>query len=204
MKQYLVENIQNFNSWEEISKLEDFSFPWKGEKAPETQFQAFHNDLYLHFRFIAFCNSPLVYVKDNHKMEVINSERVEIFFRKDPQMKPYYCLEMDPLGRVLDYKANYYRHFDYEWKWPEYLSIQTKILDKNYELHGKISLAILEQLRLIQNNEIQVGLFRGHCIRLESGKALMEWISWIDPGTEKPDFHNASAFGIIKLKDFVG
>jgi hypothetical protein len=204
MKQYLAENIQNFNCWEDISKLEDFSFPWRGENAPETQFQAFHNDLYLHFRFIAFGGSPLVHVKENHKMEVINSERVEIFFRQDPKMSPYYCLEMDPYGRILDYIANYYRRFNYEWKWPGCLSIQTKIEETRYILQGKISFAILEQLNLIQNNEIQIGLFRGYCTNIQNDKATLEWISWIDPKTEKPDFHTPSAFGIIKLKDFGG
>ena len=114
-------------------------------------------------------------------------------------MSPYYCLEIDPYGRVLDYKAILYRKFDRNWQWPESLSIESKINDKNYTVEGKISLSILNQLDLINNNNIQIGLFRGHCTNLVGNAATLKWISWVDSKTPEPDFHVPSAFGILKL-----
>ena len=134
----------------------------------------------------------MVYVETNHKLEVIHSERVEIFFRSDEKLNPYYCLEMDPNGRVLDYEATHYRNFNRDWQWPDDLEIQTKIESDKYILTGKIKLKTLEDLKLLQGNQIQAGLYRGHCSALEGKKATLKWISWVDSKTPEPDFHVAS------------
>ena len=199
MKKFLIPKLINFTGWEKVPELDDFSYPWQNQKAPVTTFSAYYDQNHLYFRFVAFCSKPLVYIKDNSKLEVIHSERVEIFFRSDKKMSPYYCLEIDPYGRVLDYKAILYRKFDRNWQWPESLSIESKINDKNYTVEGKISLSILNQLDLINNNNIQIGLFRGHCTNLVGNAATLKWISWVDSKTPEPDFHVPSAFGILKL-----
>ena len=89
-----------------------------------------------YFRFDVESTRALTYVHDNNKMEVVDSDRVEIFFRRDEMLDPYYCLEMDPLGRVLDYKANFYRKFDYEWQWPgnNPLIIRSEYTESGYRL----------------------------------------------------------------------
>ena len=202
MKEFSISKITKFTSWDNIVKLNDFSYPWLKEKAPVTTFSAYYDESHIHFLFVASGPKPIVFVEDNNKMEVINSERVEIFFRKDEKMQPYYCLELDPYGRVLDYKAKLYRNFDLNWEWPEPLFIQTKITIKNYSLQGKISLHNLIKLGLLKNNEIQLGLFRGHCIELKEKKASIKWISWVDSKTEEPDFHVPSAFGLLLLENY--
>ena len=199
MKKFLIPKLIDFTSWEKVPELDDFSYPWQNEKAPITTLSAYYDQSHIHFRFIAFGSKPLVFIENNNKLEVIHSERVEIFFRSDQKMHPYYCLEMDPHGRVLDYKAELYRKFDRNWQWPESLSIESKINDKNYTVEGKISLSILNQLGLINNGHIQIGLFRGHCTNLAGKDALLKWISWVDSKTPEPDFHVPSAFGILKL-----
>jgi hypothetical protein len=201
MKTYTAEYNIRFTDWDKIPSVSDFSLPWNNTPVPVTSFQAFHNGLYLHFRFIAHTDKPLVYVKENLKLEVTRSERVEIFLRSDPEMKPYYCLEIDPHGRVLDYKADLYRLFDYNWSWPEKLQIQAIIHPDHYMVCGKLSLAVLNSLKLIRDNRLEVGLFRGNCKSLNGDKAQMDWISWIKPDAPKPDFHIPSAFGTILLKD---
>ena len=47
--------------------------------------------------------------------DVDPEDRVEIFFSPRLEMDIYYCAEIDPMGRVMDYKAKYYRDFDYDW-----------------------------------------------------------------------------------------
>lgn len=195
MKRFFIPKITNFKNWNEIEKLNDFSYPWLKERSPKTEFRAYYDEKHLHFRFDAWGPQPLIFVNNNNKLEVTQSERVEIFFRSNEKMHPYYVLEIDPHGRVLDYKANLYRDFDRNWHWPENLFIQTKIKKENYYVKGKISLSILNQLDLLKNNQIQAGLYRGHCTKIIDEKASIKWISWIDPKTQEPDFHVSSSFG---------
>lgn len=162
-------------------------------------FYSYYYDDYIHFRFVAFGPKPLIFVRKNDKLEVIESERVEIFFRSDDKMNPYYCLEMDPHGRVLDYKAHFYRKFQRNWKWPESLMIQTVITNEWYSVQGQISLNVLKELNLLKGQEIQIGLFRGHCTKINEQKGFIKWISWIDSKTKTADFHVPSSFGLLKL-----
>ena len=200
MKQFSIFKLENFTGWDKIDELNDFSYPWEKEESPSTTFKAYYNQNYIHFRFVASGPKPLVFVDKNHKMEVVYSERVEIFFRSNDKMNPYYILEIDPYGRVLDYKAQLHRKFDRNWQWPEPLFIETAINNKNYTVEGKISLFVLKQLDLINNCQIQIGLYRGHCTELKEKKASIKWISWIDSKTSEPDFHVPSSFGILKLQ----
>ena len=199
MKQLSIPYISNFNQWEDIPKLTDFTYPWREEKVPYTSFSAYYNDAYIHFRFEAAGPSHLIYVNDNNKLEVIHSERVEIFFRSNEEMKPYYCLEMDPNGRVLDYRANYYREFERDWQWPDSLHIKTTIDETGYTLEGKLSFESLKALGVLQNDKIQIGLYRGHCTAIENNKGTIKWISWVDSKTDQPDFHVPSSFGVLNL-----
>lgn len=199
MKQILIPKITDFSSWDKAAKIDDFSYPWQKEKAPKTIFYSYYDDNYIHFRFVAFGPKPLIFVRNNNKLEVIESERVEIFFRSDDKMNPYYCLEMDPLGRVLDYKAELYRKFQRNWQWPESLMIKTTITNENYSLQGRISLNVLKELNLLKDKEIQIGLYRGHCTKIKKKKGFIKWISWIDSKTKTPDFHVPSSFGLLKL-----
>jgi|WetSurSiteA1Bulk_404760.scaffolds.fasta_scaffold03225_6 hypothetical protein len=164
-------------------------------------FRALWDDLNFYFRFDVTGSGILTFVKDNYKMEVVDSDRVEIFFRADDQLNPYYCLEMDPLGRLLDYKARFYRQFEYDWQWPgsRNISVKSGPTASGYFVEGMITLESLKKLHLLNNNALQAGLFRGQCIRLPDPEAEFRWISWIRPESENPDFHIPSAFGIIKL-----
>ncbi len=136
-------------------------------------------------------------------MEVVDSDRVEIFFRSDDRLDPYYCLEMDPLGRVLDYRASFYRKFEYEWQWPgrNQLQIKSNYAHSGYIVEGSITMASLKELNLLNNNELQAGLFRGECLKVRDPESSFSWISWIKPESVRPDFHIPSSFGVIKLGD---
>lgn len=200
MKKWVINKVRKFNGWEDVNALKDFSYPWLKENPPITLFKAYYDEHYLFFHFTAFVESPKVYVETNNKLEVRFSERVELFFRINEEMAPYYCLEMDPSGRVLDYKAEFYRKFNRSWSWPDNLCIKTKIDDKKYTLEGKIALSRLTQLGLLSSNELQIGLYRGHCVALDKKNESIKWISWIDSNTPKPDFHVPTSFGLLILK----
>lgn len=135
-------------------------------------------------------------------MDVLQSERVEFFMRRNEKMDPYFCFEIDPLGRVLDYSARNYRMFDYHWQWPEQLNIRAKIYDDKYTVEGRFSLAMLKKMGLLHEHKIQAGLFRGHCKNLQGNTAAMQWISWVDPNIQPANFHIHSAFGCLTLETF--
>lgn len=197
MKIYTIKHYTNIPDWGVVPILEDFSNLNNPHEPSNTAFQSYYTNKYFHFRFVVTCKKPLVYKKECNKMEVINSERIELFFRINEQMAPYYCLEIDASGRLLDYKAEHYRQFDYNWRWPEPLTIKATTNNNNYTVEAKLSIACLKELKLLSNNELQIGIFRGLCSELIGNKAKMEWISWVKPLSEKPDFHIPSAFGVL-------
>jgi hypothetical protein len=214
MNEYIVKRItqgsleitgKEMNSiWEMANVNSDFSYPWENEKAPVTNFRALHDDEYFYFRYDVEDENVLTFVDEDHKMEVVHSDRVEIFFRQNEKLNPYYCLEMDARGRVLDYVTKFYRDFDYEWSWPESkdLNVKASVNAHGYVVEGAIKLSSLEELGLIKNRVLEAGLYRGYCMNLPIGEAEadLRWISWVKPDSEDPDFHIPSSFGKLKLE----
>ncbi|WP_372645713.1 carbohydrate-binding family 9-like protein [Ancylomarina sp.] len=188
--------------WDNANVTDDFSFPWEDETPPRTSFRALYDKDYFYFRFDVEDDNVLTYVKDDHKMEVVDSDRVEIFFRQDEKLNPYYCLEMDARGRVLDYVTRYYRDFDYEWQWPgsDSLLVKARENSQGYVVEGKITLSSLMELGLLKDNILQAGLYRGYCMKLPDPEAKLKWISWVNPESTKPDFHIPSSFGSLKFQ----
>jgi hypothetical protein len=164
-------------------------------------FRALWDDARFHFRFDVETPRALTYVHENNKIEVVDSDRVEIFFKSDDRLDPYYCLEMDPLGRILDYRASFYRKFEYEWQWPgnNQLQIHSNFTEQGYRVEGSITLASLNDLNLLNDNILQAGLFRGECLKVRDPDSAFAWISWVKPDSPRPDFHIPSSFGVIQL-----
>ncbi|MCZ4694033.1 endoxylanase [Ancylomarina euxinus] len=188
--------------WEQANINSDFTFPWEQQTPPKTSFRALYDNEYFYFRFDVEDDNVLTHVKEDHKMEVVDSDRVEIFFRQNDKMNPYYCLEMDARGRVLDYVTRYYRVFDYEWQWPGFDNLSVKASENNegYIVEGAISLSSLKDLGLLKDNVLEAGLYRGYCMRLPNPEAELRWISWVNPEVEEPDFHIPSSFGKLELE----
>ncbi|MEX0361413.1 MAG: sugar-binding protein [Allomuricauda sp.] len=193
----------NNNLWKSAESLHTFHQPWRQEKCPEILFKALHDDEYLYLKYVVQDAHVLLYDGDNGKMDVTQSDRVEIFISADPQLQSYYCLEIDPSGRILDYSASYHREFDYQWTWPDgHIFVTADIGSTDYQVDIRISKHSLNQLGLIHNNAFYAGIYLGHCVALpDEGKqnARLNWLTWIDPLVEDPDFHVPSSFGILEL-----
>jgi len=198
-KTILVKKKLNFPNWKEAISHKDFSYPWRNENIPITSFKVTCCKEFLYFRFDCSYKKLNIYTGSKTKMDVIHSERIELFFRANEVMTPYYCLEISPNGVILDYKADYYRQFDYSWSWPDKIEIKNKIQPESYSVEGKISLRSLKLLNLINNKRMEIGLFRANCTELIGTNASIKWISWVNPKTEKPDFHTKLAFGTLML-----
>jgi hypothetical protein len=189
-------------AWNSANKLTRFIYPWENTKPPATSFAALHDGQWLYLLYTVKDDSVIVFSNTNEKRETGASDRVEIFFKMNDKMSPYYCIEMDASARVLDYKADYYRQMHYEWQWPkDQLVVKTYRTNEGYIVEAAISITSLKKMGLLKNKQLQAGLFRAERTGTDyNGKAILKWISWIDPKTAEPDFHLPGAFGLLKLE----
>lgn len=188
--------------WKESNELTAFVYPWENEKAPFTSFKSLHSKEWLYCLFTVSDDNVITYVDKNDKTDALKSDRVEIFFKQEDNTAPYYCLEMDPLGRVYDCQAEFTRKFNPAWTWPaNQFVIKTSRTKEGYIVEIAIGKSSLTNLGLLRNNTLLAGLYRAECVNLVGNKATMKWISWIRPDSPTPDFHIPSSFGVLTLQD---
>ena len=115
--------------------------------------------------------------------DVDPEDRVEIFFSPRLEMDIYYCAEIDPMGRVMDYKAKYYRDFDYDWNFAT-LEVLPKIEEGRYVVAGKLSKQELRDLG-VDLGGFYMGVFRAD---FRPGEKEI-WYSAVPTEDKSPDFH---------------
>ena len=125
-----------------------------------------------------------------------------MFFRTDTNLNPYYCFEIDPTPRIMDFIAYPNRNFDFDWSWPKNdVLVKSEINDNYFTVEGSISLESMRRFNLIKDQKIETGIFRAKYNEQNDGSFEPTWISWVNPNTEAPDFHTATAFGVLHLKE---
>jgi hypothetical protein len=196
-----IDGLINESAWEKGAFEKDFIFSWEQRQAPPTEFRAFCDDDFFYFCFQVHDEEPVFEEKFESESVVDVEDRVEIFFARDAKLKEYYCLEVDPLGRVHDYAARYYRKFDSTWKCRG-LRTAALITKEGYEVEGSIPLKTLDELGLPSLDSggiLRVGLFRAEFSRGQESALEQHWISWVDLSKYKPDFHIPEAFGCMRM-----
>lgn len=186
--------------WNCAYSLKGFDSPWADFKINNLTFKALWDGEKLFFCFLV--NDSNVYVDntDDSNSSINNSDRVELFFRCNKNLDPYYCLEIDSTSRIMDFKAYPNKLFDFDWNWPiDDIEIKSKINNKGFIVEGALSIESLRKLKLIKGSKIEVGIFRAKYIKNKDLIFEPIWITWINPNTETPNFHIASSFGILNL-----
>lgn len=210
LKEYqviLIDKIQKNNDpvlipffWEKANCLTDFCSPWKTDSFSKIEFKALHDSENFYFNFRVFDTDIYIDQKDNSFASIGNSDRVELFFRTNESLNPYYCLEIDTSGRIMDFKALPGKDFDFSWKWLKNdIEVKTSKDETSFIVEGRISIQSLKDLNLIENNTIEAGVFRAKFSLVENLQYEPTWISWVNPNTETPNFHIASSFGKFVL-----
>lgn len=210
LKSYNVNNIEknqleingraDHPLWEKAVELTDFSSPWDQEPVKRIAFKALWDETHLYCSFRVQDSEIHIYEANKTKDSIDNSDRVELFFRTNKELNPYYCLEIDPTPRLMDFKAKPNKEFDFDWNWPKNdISIKSDIQNEFFTVEIAISLSSLKQLDLLHNDKIETGIYRAKYNRHDAGVFKATWITWINPETESPNFHTPSSFGVLNL-----
>jgi hypothetical protein len=202
MKRYPVHAARGIVDWSQASCLSDFSFPWEETPPAPTEFFALWTPERLHFRFDCVDEDLVLGVGESEKERVLGSDRVEIFFTPNLGLTPYFCLEMAPNGERYGYRARTYRKIDDIFQW-QGLKLTASITNERYRVEGSLPLDELKKLGVIAEGarELFAGLYRAEFSRLPDGGVHFGWMSWVNPETDKPDFHVPSSFGVLELCD---
>lgn len=186
--------------WARALPLTDFSLPWEERPPPRTEFRALWTRSHLHFWFAASDSTPVVGAGPTLKERVLESDRVEVFLAPDLSLAPYYCLEIAPGGEVLEYRARFYREMDWDWRCPG-LEVRSESSQDACHVTGSLPLETLRSLGVLRPgaNQLYAGLYRVDFSILPDGSLRRSWMPWVNPGTQRADFHVPGSFGVIEL-----
>ncbi len=201
MQRYLVRHVPDSGlNWSDADPLTDFTFPWEERPAPLTEFRALWDETHLQFRFHCIDEDLVLPDGPTVKDRVLGADRVEIFFAPDLGLKPYYCLEMSPRGDVLAYEANFYREMNWNWQCNG-LQLDAHIEGNRYTVTGSLPLDTLRALNVLKpgSSDFFAGLYRAEFHHMPDGTVHSGWMPWVNPQTERPDFHVPSSFGVLEL-----
>ncbi|KVV15666.1 sugar-binding protein [Flavobacterium sp. TAB 87] len=211
IKKYSVNKIElgsleitgqgNQESWKNAMVLNDFISPWSDDLFDKIEFRALWDTENLFFCFKVYDGTIHIDSKDDSIDSIGNSDRVELFFRKNAELSPYYCLEMDTKPRVMDFKAMPNWKFDFDWNWPsDGIKLRSSKNSDYFIVEGSLGIDVLKKLELLQaDNTIETGIYRAKYKADKNSNYQPTWISWVNPQTQTPNFHISSSFGLLQL-----
>ncbi len=181
----------NLQDWDKNNYIYGLTNPWGSQSKDNTHFDYKITNDHFYFYFKTTDNTPTTspYAKE---LSVEEGDRVELFFSSEKDLSKYYCVEINPEGYVLDYRAKFYRRFNDKWDLKS-LRISTAVTENGYIVEGKISLDEFKSLRLV--DEVYLGVFRAD---YQDGEKV-NWYTKTIPDSRTPDFHIPSAFEKIFL-----
>ncbi len=191
----VIDGVPDDKAWERSTILRDFIYPWDDSTPPVTTFRSLYDSNSLYISYTAADQNLVIKDSLQNEMDIASEDRVELFLSNDTTMKEYFCFEIDPLGRVLDYKASYYRIFDDKWN-VSGIRVVSRINSESYQIEAAIPLNSIAGMGIDISKDFYVGLFRADFNKLSSGKEE-NWLAWINPRTPNPDFHVPKALGIF-------
>lgn len=191
-----VDGIIGESEWSIASIIKNLHSPWETENIDSTVFRCFISQNYFNFCFEVIDRTIFVMEYDD-EITVAKGDRVELFFSSTSDLSRYYCLEISPFGNKLDYKAEFYRVFDYLWNFNDD-EISHTITSNGYIVESRILLSELSNLGIDLKNGFYLGVFRADFF--EENENSVIWHSWQNPTVKEPDFHIPSAFEKSKIK----
>jgi len=186
-------------AWQKTQHLTDFCLPWEDSKLPYTEFRAFYDRQSFYFLFSVTDADIVTFGKSGDELLIDKDDRVEIFLSCDSKLKKYYGIEINSVGRIMDYSAAYHRNFDFFWGLAG-IKTASLVTDNGYNVEASIPIKSLESLGLLDmplDNMIYAGIFRADVSQTKISKLKYQWLSWVNPKTVEEDFHIPQTFGCL-------
>src|SRR5690606_12850701 len=114
-----------------------------------TTFNAFSDGTWLYFSFKVDDTDIVTSNEFQVELDVTKGDRVELFFARDTTLANYYCVEVNPHGKILDYRASYYRDFDDGWDLND-LSVYAALTETGYLVEGKLPVSFLDSVGTVE------------------------------------------------------
>ncbi len=168
--------------------------PWDGLE-DSTLFRCFSDGESFYFFYEVHDPTPTYAERFDGEATVENEDRVEIFFSPGRSMDDYYCAEIDPLGRVLDYSGHYYRDIDYGWNFRT-MRLFGQLTADGYIVAGKVSKAELRELGCDLEGGFWMGVFRADY----HSDMSVNWYSAVATDDISPDFHKPDVLFFTKIR----
>ena len=186
-------------AWTNATKLSNFINPWNPSANQYTETNLLWNGKELYFYFIAHDKEVILIDNIDSENRINREDRVEFFISPDMPLTEYYGIEMDALGRVMDYKVKFYRKFYMNWTVGKHLRLKGRLTPEGYCLEGCIDKKLLKELTNGQKT-FYLGAYRADYNTDVNGKKKFEWLCIKDPKTSKPDFHVDGTFIKVTLE----
>lgn len=174
--------------WDAIEPVEVFHAPWDGLD-DSTRFRCFATDSLFFFRFDVVDSTLTLEEGFKDERDVEYEDRAEVFFSPAGKLTTYVGAEIDPMGRVLDYRCTYYRQFDYGWNFKT-LVCTHRIVPGGYSIAGSVTRAELEELGVDIGQGFLMGAFRADFRPDRS----VNWYSLKPTSDKQADFHKPEVF----------
>lgn len=192
-----IDGSHDEKSWTRAEQITTFQNPWENTINPATSLSMMRDSQFLYFYFEVADEEVILDPDFSKEDDVVKEDRVELFFSKDKDMGTYYCFEMDPKGRTLAYAAKHYRKVDFDWDAPQGFNIAARQFSGGYAVEGAIPMAFIQELE--KDGAVYFGAYRAEFSKQE-GVTVENWLTWVNPKTEKPDFHVPTSMGKLYLK----
>lgn len=178
-----------------VSGIDGLHAPWDGLD-DVTRFRCHADDerFYFHYEIL---DSTMTMIDDYQGERTIDWEdRAEIFFSTTADMKNYFCAEIDPMGRRMDYSSSYGQPLDYDWNFKT-MRQAGQVFDGGYIVSGSVARAELEGLGVDLDGGFYLGVFRADFH--EDGS--VNWYSAVSTDDESPYFHKPNVLFFAKIND---
>ena len=166
-----------------VTGIDGLHAPWDGlDDSTSVRFFADSEDLCI----VCEVEDTTLAVTEDYRGEndVEPEEMVVVFFSAGPDMELYYCAEIDPLGRVLDYSCRYPSQMDYGWDFST-LRVMSGLTADGYAVSLKVSLSELESFGIDTAAGFYMGIFRAD-FRPDGS---VNWYSHVKSDDASPNFH---------------
>jgi hypothetical protein len=193
-----IDGTINDNAWKKATTLDDFLLPWEDGSPAATSFRAMYDTAMMYFCFDARDKDLVVMDSLLMETDIAKGDRVELFLSPDTTMQHYFCIEIDPRGRLLDYAASYYRNFDDKWN-VQGIIARSQVSDESYQVEVAIPLTNFRKMGIDLSKDVYIGVFRAQ-LEKNGAEVKEHWLTWIDPSTAEPDFHVPGALGVFRFQ----